>query len=300
MAGAGVSVGAIYAEAELDITKFQAAAGQLEELAAGIGTSMALAGQGVDAAQLGMDGLAAGLAALGPALEGAASALTAGFEGLGPRLQASAAAAAQAVGQGLAPENFAAAGMGAAQGIATGLTGYDFAGAAGTVSAGILAGLGAGLSGAVAMGGNFSAGLASGILSGRSGVVNAARSVALAAAQAARSALDIHSPSGLTERFGEFFDLGFVRGVRNRLPAVEAAIEDALYVPAPQRAPAVPAVSAAPAQPIDYERLAWAMRQQPAPRLDLDGREVARLNADNIAAAQSVRARDIALNYGTR
>lgn len=225
MAG-GISVGAIYAEAELDIRKFQAAAGQLEGEATAIAGSMALAAAGMAGAQ-------AAVAALG----------------------------------------------------------------GGAISAAARA-----LAGAGAAGRQFSAGLAGGILAGRSGVVNAARQVALSAAQAARSALQIHSPSRVAEGFGEFFDLGFVRGLRNGQPEIDRAIEGALAI-APPRPAERAAESAAPrvggAVAIDYERLAGALRQL-SPVLELDGRTVARVNSENTAQVQNARARNIAMRYGGR
>ena len=66
---------------------------------------------------------------------------------------------------------------------------------------------------ATAVGTQFSAGIASGIRSGRAAVVQAAISVAQAALRATKAALQISSPSKLTEGFGRFFDQGLSVGI---------------------------------------------------------------------------------------
>lgn len=59
----------------------------------------------------------------------------------------------------------------------------------------------------------FSTGLANGILAGQHGVAQAAAQVANAAAQAAKSNLDIHSPSRVGMWIGKMFDMGIVGGI---------------------------------------------------------------------------------------
>lgn len=61
---------------------------------------------------------------------------------------------------------------------------------------------------------NLSRGLAAGISAGRSAAISAAISVATEALNAAKAALDEHSPSKEAEKIGMFFDLGFARGLR--------------------------------------------------------------------------------------
>ena len=243
----GGSVGSIYAEAELDISKFQASAAQIDGLGAGIASAMDLAAAGFSRAQAQMNGLGAGMAA------------------------------------GLAN------------------TGQVIA-AANQLSAGVLKALGSGVSGASGIGRRFSAGLASGIASGRSGVISAAAAVARAAAQAARAALQIHSPSRVTQSFGENFDRGFVKGVQGELPAIDRAVRRAVYVKPPVSAGMrgsveAPRVTAQPA--FDYEALAEASAARSVV-MHLDGRTVAEVNARNTALAQNRRARDIAVRYGGR
>ena len=357
MPAGGASVGTIYAEAELDISKFERAAGKLTALSASMAGALRAVSPGVEAAQLGLDGLGADIAALAEALRGGGVSVLAALTGLGPRLRESGAAAtaglaegfsgleaelgglgvmlraagvqaaraastgltigaadvgsaARAAGQatlaamgaGMRPEGFMALGLGVAQGMASGLSGSDAprAAAAG-VSAGALSALAGGASGAGGIGRSFSAGLAAGIRSGRSGVIAAAVSVAQAAVSAARAALAIHSPSRVTEGMGEAFDLGFARGVKGGMPEIRRAIEAAVYVRPPRMAEAAAPVEkgGARALVIDYEALAAAMDRR-RQVINLDGREIARLNAENTARAQNARARNIALRRGTR
>lgn len=115
-----------------------------------------------------------------------------------------------------------------------------------------------------ALAGSFSAagasagdGLAGGILSRRGAVVSAARAVAVAAANALRGALDIHSPSRLTYETGVYFDEGLLRGIAASadrvekeaqtlgLSAAQALADPALRQPLPA-APFAESQSAAP------------------------------------------------------
>lgn len=172
--------------------------------------------------------------------------------------------------------------------------------AASTISEAAISEIDDGLDDASSIGSDFSAGLASGILAGRSGVISAAASVARAAAAAAKAALDIHSPSGVTMDYGEYFDLGFIAGIKNLEPDVEAAARDALYLEPPSRLLYADQNAPAPAQPasltIDYERLAEAMDRRRMV-LTMDGRRVAEINADNAERARNNRNKSIALGY---
>lgn len=56
-------------------------------------------------------------------------------------------------------------------------------------------------------------GLANGLNSMRGAVTAAARALADAASDALRTALDVHSPSRVTEDLGRQFDLGLIRGI---------------------------------------------------------------------------------------
>ena len=68
---------------------------------------------------------------------------------------------------------------------------------------------------------NAAAGLKTGLLMGKSGVVSAAISLATAAAEAIREALQIHSPSQVTREMGQMFDEGFLQGMLDKTPRLE-------------------------------------------------------------------------------
>lgn len=70
---------------------------------------------------------------------------------------------------------------------------------------------------------DFSIGLARGIRGGMGSVVDAARAVAAAAAAASRAALDIHSPSRVSEGIGLQFAAGFAGGIADKENAVSRA-----------------------------------------------------------------------------
>ncbi len=65
-------------------------------------------------------------------------------------------------------------------------------------------------------------GLQKGLLSGKNQVAAAAAQVAAAATAALRGALQIHSPSRVTRDMGRMFDLGFLNGLMEDIPQVEA------------------------------------------------------------------------------
>ncbi len=90
-------------------------------------------------------------------------------------------------------------------GVGQGMTQYSFAGDSATAASNLMTALSAALnaqaataaSSARSIGTAISSGIASGISAGQSGVISAAVRVAQAAISAAKSALDIHSPSGV-------------------------------------------------------------------------------------------------------
>lgn len=65
----------------------------------------------------------------------------------------------------------------------------------------------------VKAGKDLAEGLAKGIEDGGKGVSTAASSISAKAVDAIKKLLDIHSPSGVTEKLGNFFDLGFANGI---------------------------------------------------------------------------------------
>lgn len=70
------------------------------------------------------------------------------------------------------------------------------------------------------LGAQFSAGIASGIRSGQSSISAAAAQVAQAAVQAAKSNLQVNSPSRIGIWLGEMFDLGVAKGLKDNVNAV--------------------------------------------------------------------------------
>lgn len=69
----------------------------------------------------------------------------------------------------------------------------------------------------------ISDGMAEGIRQGRSGVINAAIEVAVAAINAAKAALDAHSPSRVMAQLGRDYDRGLVVGIEEEQQQVAAA-----------------------------------------------------------------------------
>lgn len=190
-----------------------------------------------------------------------------------------------------------------AAGIGAGMGEYDFSGDAETVATAANAALSSAMAGPTAktLGRNFSYGLASGIRNGKSGVILAAVEVASAAAQAARNALDIHSPSRVMESIGEYYDLGFMGGIRNLSPDIERAVAEAVYVEPPRDLgePSGRTTSSAREVVIDYDRLAEAMSNQHIELVE-NGKVAAKVRARYTAEAAANRNRGIALGYGAR
>ena len=193
-------------------------------------------------------------------------------------------------------------GENAAAGIGVGLSDYDFSADAAATAASLDSYLRSAFagSGAKNTGENYALGLASGIRNGKSEVVNAAIEVANAAIQAAKSALEINSPSKVTESFGEYFDMGFIGGVKNLAPEIEKAVEDSVYIE-PPRSLGESRSTGGSASPlaIDYDRLAEAMSNFNMELLE-DGRVAARIRARHTAEASAQRKKSIALGYGMR
>ena len=185
---------------------------------------------------------------------------------------------------------------GVAQGIAQGVS--TLTSAAATVARSTYSALNGAFTGLYSVGRNITRGLAKGILDGKETVVNAAKSVAQAAAQAMQGILDINSPSKVTEKFGEYFDLGFVKGIEGNVRAINNAIDGALNLGAPTRGAYAQTVRTSQAsQGIDYDRLASAMSQQPIV-MNVNGKNFARVTRSDTARESNSRSRAIALGYG--
>lgn len=78
---------------------------------------------------------------------------------------------------------------------------------------------------------NMMQGLVNGINSMRSQVEETAKDVAKAAAQSVNSALQIHSPSRLMMKSGQFIDEGLAAGMRDNSGSVKAAAQAAMTMP---------------------------------------------------------------------
>ena len=79
---------------------------------------------------------------------------------------------------------------------------------------------------AYAIGANIASGLASGIRNNQSGAINAAKSLATSAIKAAKSELDIQSPSKKFAEIGKFVVKGFVQGVVNERKSIKKTFSD--------------------------------------------------------------------------
>lgn len=80
----------------------------------------------------------------------------------------------------------------------------------------------------ISIGMNISYGLARGISLGKSQVISVASEVASAAIEAANNKLEIHSPSHVFERMGDYSIQGYVKGVAKNTKAVQKAVADTM------------------------------------------------------------------------
>lgn len=90
----------------------------------------------------------------------------------------------------------------------------------------VVASMNQGASQAYSIGRNISAGLARGIAAGQSGAISAARNLAVNALNAAKAALDSHSPSREFEKLGMYSDQGLAQGFTKFGSIVEVASRD--------------------------------------------------------------------------
>lgn len=164
-----------------------------------------------------------------------------------------------------------------------------------------------GASMAFSAGANFAKGYANGIESQISAIANKAAEMVRAAIRAANAAQDSGSPSRVMEQVGNWYGQGYVRGIVNQIRYVRKAaggMADSAVNALTMRSNATPALAMAGGMnardSMDYDRLAYAMSQRPAPVLDLDGKRVAEINSNNTAVAQNSRSRNIATRYGSR
>lgn len=74
------------------------------------------------------------------------------------------------------------------------------------------------------IGTNMASGIKSGLSQGTSAVVQAAKSMATQAYNAAKAALDIHSPSRKMRELGAYTSAGFAEGIADKMRAVDNAV----------------------------------------------------------------------------
>lgn len=121
-----------------------------------------------------------------------------------------------AVTAALPQDTLASVGTTAAQGLADAMTGYSMSGTGSAIASGVRTAVNTNLTATTlrSAGVNAMAGLTAGINAGRSGVISAMRSAARAAVSAAKSELNINSPSQVFEdEVGVMTMRGFGKGV---------------------------------------------------------------------------------------
>lgn len=206
---------------------------------------------------------------------------------------------------------FVPLGNDAAAGYALGMEQYDFSGAAGAMATSVQSAITQSnlptllKSSGMNAGKMFSSGIASGILSGRSAITSAARRVAQAAIDAANAKLKIASPSRVMMESGGYFSEGFAKGILGAAKSAVSASSDMVSMAANAatiRRPVNGFAYASGAAPgagtiIDYDRMAEAMSHYNM-NMYMDGKRIAKINAENAQNAQNQRAKSLALGYG--
>lgn len=190
-------------------------------------------------------------------------------------------------------------------GVGEGMKSFDFTSAASEMISSIKSALSSSTSSLSSVGLNFARGLASGIRAGRTIVTSAAHSIALAAVDAAKSTLQIHSPSKVTELIGGYFGKGFAKGITGTISLATGAANDlarsaanaATFRNPGARTQAAYTANTTGRQAIDYDRLADAMSRRPL-YMEQDGVIYAEIQEQNNAIVRNSRARSIALGYG--
>lgn len=183
-----------------------------------------------------------------------------------------------------------------AAGVGQGMSEYDFSGDAAVMAQSAKSAAATAMNGSgINAGKMFSAGIATGILSGRSGVISAAISVARAAVSAMRSALQIHSPSRVTQKLGEMTGQGFELGM---VESMNAAIRSAQNVVGSMNlTPRLSAPDLSSAFASAAGSIADAEGSRPI-YLNVNGRTLATVTAADTRRAQNSYNRTIALGVG--
>lgn len=132
-----------------------------------------------------------------------------------------------------------------------------------------------------------SQGLARGVNAGAGSAIAAARNVANSVAATMRSALQVHSPSKVTTKIGEYASEGAAIGLLNMLSMVEKASTKVAQVMVPQPATVVrPAYAGAASS---YSDVSASRDMRIVVPVYLDGREIARAEAPYSEAEQNKR-----------
>lgn len=158
---------------------------------------------------------------------------------------------------------------------------------------------------------SITAGVAQGIKDGTEQAMSEARTSARMVTDAYKNQLDIHSPSGVSERevgkpFMQGIGLGFERELPNVLQTIRRSTEGiissatAVVNHGEYTAPINPApvTQTQGLQPIDYERLADAVSRRPI-SFNVDSRELATATRDEAARQQALRVRQVNAGYGS-
>lgn len=135
------------------------------------------------------------------------------------------------------------------------------------------------------IGKNLMEGVAQGVLDGRSGVVNAVRRALEAAAQAARDAMDINSPSKVFAQIGDYMGQGVGVGFVQRMQSVAREIADSIPVPTVEsQYSAAERIGEATVNGVTAAMQGAGLSGRVVVEVPvyLDGREITRVVADNL------------------
>ena len=224
------------------------------------------------------------------------------------------AAAASLATAAMGPLNSAATsastlGSNFGSGYASGISGYvsSVAAAAASLATAAMTALNTAVNGASTLGSNFGQGFVNGISSKGSDVYAAAKKLAEQAMAGVRENIKEGSPSKVMIRSGKFFGDGFAIGIAQKIKSVQRQSKamanvavDALSGMSPAGLFGDASKQAARQRAVDYRQLAQAFAAYPSPVLELDGKKVADINANNTAKAQNGRTRVLSMRYGAR
>lgn len=134
-------------------------------------------------------------------------------------------------------------------------------------------------------------GVAQGIRDGKSGVVNEVRRALEAAAEAARAAMDINSPSKVFAEIGDYMAQGIGVGFVEQMRAVARQIADSIPVPESPQVSAYQRASEATVNGIAAAMQGGGVSDRIVVEVPvyLDGREVTRIVADHLPQVSKQR-----------